>query len=381
MGEKNTKRIVLIRSNPVRPYPRLEKMANCLVKNGYEVTVLAWDRDENYAPKEEILELKAAEVKIVRFGAKGQFSGGFKKNLKSLIRFQLFIRKWLYRHKNEYDVIHAYDFDTGYMASKCAKALEKKLVYDIPDYYVESHGLEKSKLGKIIKRMEDAVISKADATIICTEERRNQIKDAKPKKLYVVHNTPDTGVGPEPLKIPGEKLKFVYVGILGKTRFIDEIAQCISKRSDCEFHIGGFGANMEEYFEKLSKDFDNIFYYGRIPYNETLRLEGECDVMCALYDPKVPNHFYAAPNKFYEALMLGKPLIMAKNTGMASVVEENDLGEVIDYNEHALNVAIDRLVQRKNEWIEIGERARKLYVEKYSFGEMEKRIIELYSNL
>ena len=37
--------VVLIRSNPVRPYPRLEKMANFLARNGYKVTVLAWDRE------------------------------------------------------------------------------------------------------------------------------------------------------------------------------------------------------------------------------------------------------------------------------------------------------------------------------------------------
>lgn len=86
---------VLIRSNPVRPYPRLEKMANCLAKNGCGVTVLAWDRDADYAPKEEELKLKNATVKIVRVGLKGQFSGGFKKNLKSLLKFQRFIYKWL----------------------------------------------------------------------------------------------------------------------------------------------------------------------------------------------------------------------------------------------------------------------------------------------
>ena len=34
--------------------------------------------------------------------------------------------------------------------------------------------------------------------------------------------------------------------------------------------------------------------------------------MTAIYDPNISNHYYAAPNKFYEALMLGKPLIMVK---------------------------------------------------------------------
>ncbi len=381
MKQESKKRVVLIRSNPVRPYPRLEKMANCLVKNGHHVTVLAWDRDENYKPREEILSLKSADVKIVRVGIKGQFSGGFKKNLKGLIKFQLFIIKWLIRYKKEYDVVHAYDFDTGYTAGKCARIFRKKFIYDIPDYYVESHGLDKSRIGKIIKGMEDRVISRADATIICTEQRREQIKDATPKKLYVIHNTPDTGVDGDEIKIPGEKLKLVYVGILGRSRFIDKICDVVSKRNDCEFHIGGFGGNMEGYFEKAAQEHNNIFYYGRIFYDKTLQLEKECDVMCALYDPSVPNHYYAAPNKFYESLMLGKPLIMAKNTGMASVVEENQIGEVIEYNEAAFNEAIDRLIASKDTWQQIGARSKNLYEEFYCWQKMEEKIIELYQNI
>ena len=182
-GGEIVQNVVLIRSNPIRPYPRLEKMSNCLAKNGHGVTVLAWDRDADYAPKEEMLSLKDTTVKIIRIGIKGQFSGGFKKNLKGLLKFQKFIYQWLKQHKAEYDVIHAYDFDTGYTALQCAKMFRKKMIYDIPDYYVDSHGMQDSSLGRIVKRLEDSVINRADATIICTEERKNQIAGTKPKKL------------------------------------------------------------------------------------------------------------------------------------------------------------------------------------------------------
>ena len=118
--------VVLIRSNPVKPYPRLEKMANCLVKNGHNVTVLAWDRDMDYEPRKEQLKLKNCIVPIVRVGIKGQFSGGIKKNLKGLIKFQKFIYFWLKEHRSEIDIIHAYDFDTGYTALQFARKYKKK---------------------------------------------------------------------------------------------------------------------------------------------------------------------------------------------------------------------------------------------------------------
>jgi glycosyltransferase involved in cell wall biosynthesis len=375
------RRVVLIRSNPVRPYPRLEKMANCLVEMGYGVTVLAWDRDDNYEAREEVLELKSTHVKIVRVGIKGQFSGGFKKNFNGLIKFQCFIFKWLSKYRKEYDVIHAYDFDTGFIALRCARLYKKKFVYDIPDYYIDSHGLNGSRLGNIIKRMENKVINRADATIICTEERKEQIKDANPRRLVVIHNTPDFFIKSQDGEVQGDKLKLVYVGVFGTTRFIDKIVEVVSKRSDCEFHIGGFGGGMEEFFKSAAEKFDNIFYYGRILYARTIELEQECDVMCAIYDPKVPNHYFAAPNKFYEALMLGKPLIMAKNTGMASIVEANQLGEVIEYNEKSLNDAISRLIKTREDFSSLSNRAQLLYRECYSWISMEKKIDELYRNI
>ncbi len=374
--------VVLIRSNPVRPYPRLEKMANCLAKNGYGVTVLAWDRDADYSPKEEELKLKDTTVKIVRIGLKGQFSGGFRTNLKGLIGFQRFIYGWLKEHKEEYDIIHAYDFDTGYTALKCAKKFKKKFVYDIPDYYVESHALSGTAIGNVVERLENSVINKADAVIICTEERKKQIAKTNPKKLYVIHNTPDVDVkeNENPPETSG-RLKLVYVGILGRKRFVDKIAEVVASRKDCEFHIGGFGAGMEPYFEEMASKYDNIFFYGRIPYDETLELERKCDVMCAIYDPSVPNHYYAAPNKFYEALSLGKPLIMARNTGMASVVEENGIGEVIDYNVESFNNAIDKFIANRDSQNKIAAKSFELYKSSYSWKQMEERIHSIYTNI
>lgn len=379
------KRVVLIRSNPVRPYPRLEKTANALLKAGYQIHVLAWDRDSNYEPKEEVLSLVNGNVPITRVGIKGEFSGGFKKNFKSLLLFQRFIYRWLNKNKKEYDVIHAYDFDTGFISSFCAKKNGKKLVYDIPDYYVDSHGLKGSVIGKIVQNLENRVINNADAVIICTEKRKEQIKGTTPKKLVVLHNTPyDQQLDDNTIshyQFDKNRLKLVYIGVFGSTRFIDKIAEIVAKREDCEFHIGGFGGNMEKYFEDWSKKCDRIKYYGRVPYGQTLNIEKNCDVICAIYDPSVPNHYYAAPNKFYEALMLGKPIIMAKDTGMDDIVSSEDIGMVIDYSVEGLEKALDKLLERKQDWTDMGKRARKLYECTYSWSVMEQKLLHLYDEM
>src|SRR5690554_6167468 len=115
------KRVVLLRSNPVNPYPRLEKMANTLLKMGYYVTVLGWDRSENYDAVKSNLNLTNGKAEIIRVGIKSKFSAGIRSNLVPLLKFQSFIKKWLKKNRNCYDIIHAYDFDTGYISKGIAK--------------------------------------------------------------------------------------------------------------------------------------------------------------------------------------------------------------------------------------------------------------------
>ncbi len=104
--------------------------------------------------------------------------------------------------------------------------------------------------------------------------------------------------------------------------------------------------------------------------------------MTAIYDPAVGNHYYAAPNKFYEALMLGKPVIMVKNTGMSEVVANNNIGEVIDFNTESLKAAIENLIRRRSQWQDISNKMKKnLYKNDFSWNEMERRLIGIYKGL
>ena len=105
-------------------------------------------------------------------------------------------------------------------------------------------------------------------------------------------------------------------------------------------------------------------------------LESACDIITAIYDPSVRNHLYAAPNKFYEGLLLEKPLIMARNTGMSDTVESNRLGVVCDFNR--VEDALFELAERRSEWSEMGKRAKALYEREYSWAEMKRRLLALY---
>lgn len=371
--------IIFIRSNPVDPDSRVEKEINSLLKQNHLIKILAWDRSEDYKVKKNVLFLENGNVDIFRFGIPATFGGGMKKNLLPLLKFQLNVFQWLNNNKDSFDAIHACDFDTAFISSKIAFKYEKKFVYDIFDYYVDAFNVPK-KIKKMIEKKDKEIINNSDAVIICTEKRKEQIGDVNQKNIHVIHNSPPMYINDKVgrFNLNKEKIKIVYVGILDDGRLIKETAEIVKNNIDYEYHVAGFG-RLAPLLEEMSQKYKNIFFYGKIPYIQTLELEKNCDIMTALYDPAVPNHNYAAPNKFYEALMLGKPLIMAKNTGMNEVIEKYKIGVVIEYGEKSLEEGINRLVELKDEWPKISCNMKNIYRDNYSWNEMENRLLKIYS--
>ena len=370
-------RIVIARSNPVNPDSRVEKEANSLRKAGHDVILLVWDREETHRVRYDVKKLQDTEVKRAAIGAKAEYGAGMK-SLFPFIRFQTALFRWLIRHRSEYDICHLCDFDTAFTGSKAARICRKTVVYDLFDYMSTNAD---TLPGKAVKRLEDHTVNQADAVIICTEQRREQIRDTHPKSVTVIHNSPPQIQSPRSVcKSRSGRTKVVYVGILEERRRLKEIAEVIMEMPDVEFHVGGFG-QLDGYFTDLSARTDNIFYYGRIPYEDTLALESECDIITAIYDLSIGNSYYAAPNKFYESLMLGKPTIMVRGTGMSGYVEKYGFGELIECTKEGIREGLTRLLLRKAEWPEMGEQMKKIYREEFSWEIMEERLAGLYDFL
>ena len=102
--------------------------------------------------------------------------------------------------------------------------------------------------------------------------------------------------------------------------------------------------------------------------------------MFAMYDPKHPNHTYSAANKVYEAMLLGKPIIVANNTGMDKIVRSENMGYTIDFTQEAFVELLDYLSENKEELFEKSKNAYDAHA-RYSWEEMEQRIIVLYEHL
>ncbi len=103
-------RVLICRSNPIDPDPRVEKMAGALASCGYSVTLLGWDRSAQLPSRAEA-NLQGNAIRIYRLPLKAAFGHGLA-NLPNLLRWQWRLFGWLRRHRGEFEVVHACDFDT-----------------------------------------------------------------------------------------------------------------------------------------------------------------------------------------------------------------------------------------------------------------------------
>lgn len=377
-------RVIMLRSNSVQPDPRVEKEANTLLGFGHKVKILAWDRSvKNIKKINGELQVQNGILPIRWFNINASFGNGLK-NLLPLMLYQFCLTGWLIKHRKKYDVIHACDFDTVVPAWLCSRLFNKKYVYDIFDYYVDAFKVP-GILKHLIEKIDICMINAAEATIIVNESRKEQISKSRPKKLVIIHNSPGASSiidanEPEIKFSYTGTYKFVYIGILGAGRLLEEILEIFKKRREWELHIGGFGP-YESRIKEIAEKYDNIIYYGKITYKKVLEIEQQSDVLFATYDPKIPNHRYSSPNKLYEAMLLGKPIIVTKGTGIDIFVEQNGMGKAIGYAGDEFEKAAEELLSSKDNLDIIKKNAKGLYEKHFSWDIMGKRLGALYNSL
>lgn len=371
--------IFYVRSTSIINDSRASKEITSLLNNKYNVTVLGWDRDKKIKNYNNVT-LNNHKINCHFF----KFNAGYGEsivNVIGLFLFQIWLFFTLFVHHKKYKYIHACDFDCGFISMIISKLFKKKLIYDMYDYYSDSRPMS-AKVEKIINNLENRVINNSEVSIICGEWRFEQIKDAIPKKVVIIHNTPDIrNIDDKSLiKSSNKKIKIGYVGILQDHRLIIEILEKLKDNKKYELHIGGFG-KYEKYIQELSENHKNIYFYGSLPYSDVLCLEQECDILFATYDPSIKNHKFSAPNKIYEAMALGKPIIVCKDTGIDKLVIENEIGLSTEYNADDFAKKLEDLIKNKDKMIEMGDKAKKLYNRKYNWISMEKELIKIYESL
>jgi glycosyltransferase involved in cell wall biosynthesis len=369
-------RVLFCRSNPVDPDPRVEKEASALVRAGYTAAVVGWDRTAAL-PRVE----NRAGMVIHRIPIRAPFANGLM-NLPNLLRWQVRLMAWLARHRAEYDILHACDFDTILPALWARRLWGKPVVYDIFDFYADHLRRTPAGLKTLIRRLDLHAIGQADALILCDDSRFEQVRGSSPRRVTVIYNTPEDASPPVDFQpSPPGRLRLAYVGLVQVERMLFEVLDAVRKHPEWSLEMGGFGGDEQRVVAEIAA-MPNVTWHGRIPYDQALRINAASDLMFALYDPAVPNHRYSSANKIFEAMMLAKPVLVAENTGMDRIVTAAQGGLVLPYGDpQALEAALQRLAADPQLRLRLGANARRAYETGYAWSVMEERLLDLYRTL
>lgn len=307
--------IVLLRSTDGNPDSRLEKYINALEFARYSYLELCWDRKGKFEDTGHILYYKK----------KALYGSGWG-NLKGILGFDFFLIKKLIKYRKKYSIIHACDFDTVLPAIIMKLFFRKKVIYDIFDWYVDSRELNISFIKYFVLLMETISLKISDITIICEKERKKQLC-VIPRELWVLPNIPNLGnCSFHRSKCNSEMINISYVGVFAKHRGIEKILKVVMNNPlKYRLNIAGFG-ELESMVKSAAMNSSNIVYYGSVKYMDGLSIMSGSDIILAIYEKTIPNHIYAAPNKYYEGLCLGIPILTTIGTFVGAKTDAKSTG-------------------------------------------------------
>lgn len=338
--------IALLRSTDGQPDSRFEKYIDFLRSEGIPAISMCWDRFGVKTGTDDRLYYKRA----ARYGE------GLR-NVIGLAGFNLWLCRQLWRRRKEYRVIHAADFDTILPALFAKVFMRKRVIYDIYDWYIDSRGIRNKGIRALFTALEWFTVKGSDAVIICEEGRRGQIV-WRPRRLWVLPNIPALDVKRQPIRHTGDPVTVAYVGILAPERGLEALPVLARSDSRVRVIVGGFGP-LEGEMERAAAELDNFTYLGRLPYSRALEVMAGADMIYAMYHTTNPNHILAAPNKFYEGLALGRPVITTEGTLAGENVRKYGSGYVIGEKNEDLVELLSRFDEKK--YIKICNNAVKIW--------------------
>lgn len=368
----------MILSNPFIVDPRVYKEATSLVQAGHQVTVIVWDRKQQYEP-ESIID----GVRIIRI---------HNKKLQRILPHDLFRNPlwWrtaykkgleLYNTDFPFDVVHCHDLDTLQAGIWLKRKLRIKLIYDSHEIF--GYMIERTMPKTVVNfafTMEKKLIKQVDHIITVDDGYAQYFKDISNKYPHtIVRNCKDT-LGP--YQSPSRKqFTLIYIGSVTQQRFFPQILKVVGEIPEVKLVIGAKKEGLYKEIESLSKHYENIEFLGTIPTDKVIPLTKECHVIICLFNPRDKLNKIGSPNKIFEAMVTGRPIIVSKHTNAGDIITKEHCGLAIDYDEKALHDAIIYLKKQPNLCEELGKNGIIAAEQTYNWEKQKQELLRIYQTM
>ena len=225
----------------------------------------------------------------------------------------------------------------------------KPVVYDTHEYYLGMPELDGRPLTKKVWQRIEAFIFPRLRYIytICDSFSELYYKDYG-KTLGVVRNVPyrksaEVNVTlPAALEalLPKDKFFLLFQGAgINPERGVEELVMAMQQLDPARFHlviIGG-GDNWDNVVRLVAAGglSDRITMIPRIPFEQLRAVTRRADLGLSLDKPNNINHIYGLPNKIFDYLHSGVPVLVSRLVELEKIVTHYDVGAFIDSHDPA----------------------------------------------
>jgi glycosyltransferase involved in cell wall biosynthesis len=320
------------------------------------------------------------------------------------LRFPVYFNFWTrflfsILKKNKFDAIHIHDLPLSHVGFRVKKKFNIPLVIDLHENWPAA--LEEAKhtntiLGKILssniqwRRYEEQVLKKADRIVTVVEEMRDRIAKLgiQTNKISILPNTikPESFIRPALTPDPNYLTLFYAGGVnihRGLQIVIDGLVGFVEKYPFLRLWIIGPGS----YIDNLKTRIEaygitkSVVFFGWRNLHEISELLSQSDIALIphLKSEQTDN---SSPNKLYQYMYFGKPILASNCNSIERVINETKTG-IVYRNDQPNDFAdkLEYLISQKDKFKEFSVNGQKAVQDKYNWDLSAQSLINLYENL
>lgn len=177
--------------------------------------------------------------------------------------------------------------------------------------------------------------------------------------------------------------KVAYVGGITKIRGISQLVHAMGlTTSRARLQLAGkFSEAATEEAVKAVNGWNRVDPLGLVDREGVRSLLSHCSAGLVTFLP-APNHIDAQPNKMFEYMSAGLPVIGSHFTLWKQIIEGNQCGLCVDpLDPKAIARAIDYILTHPEEAEEMGRNGQKAITEKYNWSIEEGKLLTFYNSL
>ena len=253
------------------------------------------------------------------------------------------------------DVLVSNDLDT-LLSNYCASRLKRscKLVYDSHEFYTEVPELmDRPKIKAVWERIEGWIFPKLKWVYTVNRSIAARYQEKYGVELKVVRNIapkyqPEKVLSKKELGLPEGKFIMILQGAgINVHRGAEELIEAMKLLENVILLIIGDG-DMIPHIKKNVKEYDllnSVWLLGKKPYTEMMQYTSQADLGFTLDKANNLNYQFSLPNKVFDYIHAGTPIICTDLPEVRNVVEGHDVGVILkELTPESIAEAVKRLM-------------------------------------